>query len=109
MRTTLSYVHRREKERAKKARWRTRKEAIRIDRHKDEPIRGEWRGRFVFTITMHDRITGEFHSLDFYLSNKRVNSYRVHVDGKLWKRQISATRALASLRKKLPRFSLHET
>jgi len=107
MRTLQSFVHRREKERDKKARWRAQKEAIRVDRHKDEPVRGEWRGRFALTITLHDRITGQFHSLDFYLSDKRVNSYRVHVDGKLWKRHISATRALTSLRKKLPRFSLH--
>jgi hypothetical protein len=104
MRTAQSLVHRREKENAKKARWRARKEAIRLA--SDEPIRGEWRGRFAFTITYQSRITGVFHSLDFYLSQKRVNSFRVKLDGKPWREQVSATDAMAWLRRKLPKFSL---
>lgn len=105
MRSVQSLVHRREKENAKKARWRARKKAIRLS--SDEPIRGEWRGKFAFTITYQNRMTGIFHALDFYLSQKRVNSYRIMVDGKLWRKQISATEALAWLRGKLPRFAHH--
>lgn len=107
MRSLQSLVTRRQKNRERKARWRLRKEQLRIERHGDEPIRGEWRGRFVFTITYQNRLTGEFHTLDFYLSQKRVNSFRVHRDGQLWKKRISATRALTGLRKALPKFSLY--
>lgn len=105
MRTVQSYVYRRrEKDRAKKARWRARKEAIRLG--SDEPIRGEWRGKFAFTITYQNRMIGVFHSLDFYLSQKRINSFMVTLDGKPWREQVSATEALMWLRKKLPKFSI---
>lgn len=87
-------------------RWRSRKARLRVERTENEPIRGEWRGRFVFTLTLHNRLDGSIHSLDFYLSQKRVNSYRVDVDGRPWKKQIGATRVLSLLRKKLPQFRL---
>lgn len=108
MRTVQSFETRRRKNRERLARWRDKKEAKRIDRHREEPIRGEWRGRFAFTITFRDRISDEFHALDFYLSQKRVNSFRVHRDGQLWRKQISLTDALAGLRKALPKFSLQD-
>lgn len=104
MRRLQSLVTRREKNRERKSRWRSSKRSLCVERLKDEGIRGEWHGRFVFTITYQNLVTKEFHALDFYLSDKRVNSYRVCVDGKPWKKQISASRALAALRKKLPRF-----
>ncbi len=107
MRTLQSLVTRRKKARERQARKRKRKEAIHVERTKDEPIRGEWRGKFVFTVTYQNRLTGIFHALDFYLSEKRVNSFRVTIDGKPWRKQISATNALAWLRQKLPKFALH--
>ncbi len=106
MRTLQSCVHRQDKEREKKARWRARKEAIRIDRHKDEPIRGEWRGKFAFTIIYQNRITDVSHTLDFFISEKRINAFRVNMDGSPWRKQISATETLVWLRKQLPRFSI---
>jgi hypothetical protein len=107
MRTVQSLVTRREKDRERKARWRMRKEAVRVLRNKDEPIRGEWRGKFAFTITYQNRMDGTFHALDFYLPKKRVNSFRVTLDGQPWREQISATDAMAWLRAKLPKFRLH--
>lgn len=107
MRSVQSLVTRQKKDKDRKARWRAGKEARRRDRVKDEPIRGEWRGRFAFTITYQNRITGTLHAMDFYLSNKRINSFRVMLDGNPWREQISATEALTWLRKKLPTFSLH--
>lgn len=98
---------RREQKAARMRRWRARKAQLRIERNKDEPIRGEWRGRFAFTLTYLNRFTGTFHALDFYISDKRVNSYRVEIDGKAWRQQISASEALVWLRTKLPRFALH--
>ena len=89
------------------ARWRASKARLHVERSKDEPIRGEWRGRFAFTISYQSRLDGTFHSLDFYLSDKRVNSFRVTLDGKPWRKQISATDALVWLRGKLPKFRLH--
>ncbi len=89
MRTLQSFVHRREKERAKKARWRARKQQLHFERTKGEPIRGEWRGKFIGTLTWHDRLTGKLQSLDFRLSDKRINSFRVDVNGKPWRKQIS--------------------
>lgn len=99
---------RRRKNRERLARWRARKQELRLGRDPDEPIRGEWRGRFAFTITYQNRITNEFHALDFYISDKRVNSFRVHRDGVLWKKQISLTRAIRGLRKSIPKFRLHQ-
>src|SRR5581483_8971474 len=101
MRTAQSLVTRRRKERERKARWRMRKAELRVARSKDEPIRGEWRGKFVFTISYQNRITGIFHSFDFYLSRKRVNSFRVDLDGKPWREQMSTTEAMAWLRRRL--------
>lgn len=102
MRSVQSLVHRREKENAEKSSLASAEEGNSIIQ-----CRGEWRGKFAFTITYQNRMTGIFHALDFYLSQKRVNSYRIMVDGKLWRKQISATEALAWLRGKLPRFAHH--
>jgi len=60
-----------------------------------------------FPKNFKDGMTGMFHSLDFYSSQKRVNSFRVALDGKPWRVQISATNAFAWLRRHLPQFALH--
>lgn len=88
-------------------RYRNKKEAIRVERHKDQPIRGEWRGKYTGTLTWHNRLSGEILSFDFRLSQKRVNSFAVAINGQPWKKQIGYSRVFAALRKKLPRFSLH--
>ena len=58
---------------------------------------------------MHNRMTGQMHSLDLYLSERRINSYRVEVDGKLWKERISRSAVLIGLRKAMGRFQEFET
>ncbi len=42
------------------------------------------------------------HTLDLYRTN-RIDTYRVHVDGKPWKARIGWSKILAGLRKSLPR------
>lgn len=42
------------------------------------------------------------HVLEFY-ATRRIDCYRVTVDGKEWKKSIGWSRALAGLRKSLPR------
>src|ERR1051326_1020562 len=104
MRSLKSLETRRAKRRERNQRWRSRREARRLN--SDEPVRGEWRGKFAFTITYQNRMTGVFHALDFYLSRNQVNSFRVTIDGKRWLERISATDAMAWLRRQLPKFSI---
>lgn len=99
----------REKRIARFAKMRTRKAELHAKRTKNEPIRQEWRGRFAFTLTYQNRMTGDFHALDFYISDKRINSFRVTRDGRPWRKQVSLTDALDGLRKAIPQFKiLHE-
>jgi hypothetical protein len=107
MRTLQGLEARKEKRRLRNQRGRARKEVVRVERTKDEPIRGEWRGKFIGTLTWQDRLSGKILSFDFRLSQKRVNSFAVAINGQPWKKQIGWSRTLAALRKKLPRFSLH--
>lgn len=85
-------------------RWRAAKERQRVERTEGEPVREEWRGKHVWTITLHNRLTGELHSLDLYLSAQRINSYRVTVDGKTWRGRISRSAILSGVRKAMGRF-----
>jgi hypothetical protein len=105
MRTAQSFETRRDKRRERNARWRARKQRL---RSVAEPIRAEWRGKHVFTLTLHDELTDETYVQKFFLSQKRINSYRVTTNNEPWREQISATRALADLRKRLPRFVIPE-
>src|ERR1039458_5833386 len=93
----------------KMRRWRAAKARKHTERTQDEPVRQEWRGKHAWTITMHNRMTGQMHSLDLYLSERRINSYRVEVDGKLWKERISRSAVLIGLRKAIGRFQEFET
>jgi hypothetical protein len=105
MQTFVHHIERRQKECDKKARLRAKRKAIR--ENSDEPIRQEWRGIHAFTISVHDRLTGKLNCLDFYISQKRINSYRVTVNGEPWKEQVSMSKALAGLRKGMPKFAIH--
>lgn len=65
------------------------RERNRIARNADNPPRVEWRGRLEHTITFHNRLTGELHSVDLFRGTRR-DQFRAEVDGKPW-RTISAT------------------
>ena len=93
----------------KMRRWRAAKARKHIERTQDDPVRQEWRGRHAWTITMHNRMTGVMHSLDLYLSEHRINSYRVTVDGQPWRVRISRSAVLVGLRKAMGRFQEFET
>ena len=82
---------------AKLQRWRDAKERKRLA--SDEPIRAEWRGVHEFTISIHNRRTGELHHVDLYRGNRR-DQYRAEVDGKPW-RTINATQLGKLMREKL--------
>ena len=82
----------------KLARWREAKAAKRMS--STEPVREEWRGRLEMTVTFHDRLTGEIHSLDLARGQRR-DQYDASVDGKLWKLGISATELSRFFRMKL--------
>ncbi len=45
------------------------------------------------------------HRIELRRSN-RIDCYEVHVDGRLWKKRIGWSRALAGIRKALPRMSI---
>ena len=63
------------------------------------PMLPELRRRIVIT----DFDFGErVHTLDLYRTN-RVDCYRVHVDGRLWKSRIGWSKILEGMRKSLPR------
>jgi hypothetical protein len=72
---------------AKMQRWRDAKERKRLA--SDEPVRVEWRGRLEHSITFHNRLTGEMHTLDLR-RGKRRDQFAAEVDGKPW-RTINAT------------------
>jgi len=98
-----SYARRkynRDKRFAKMARYRAAKEAKRLARIADEPPRVEWRGRLEQSITFHNRLTGELHTLDLYRGRRR-DQFDASVDGKQWKRGLSATVISAYVRRKL--------
>jgi hypothetical protein len=92
----------------KMRRWRAAKSRKHIERMQADPMRHEWRGKHAWTITLQNRITGAMHSLDLYLSERRINSYRVTVDGKPWKDSISRSAVFAGLRKAMGRFQEFE-
>jgi len=52
------------------------------------------------TVTFHNRLTGELHSLDLY-RGKRRDQYDTDVDGKPWKKGLSATELARYFRRKL--------
>ena len=76
------------------------RERNRMDRAADEPPRVEWRGRLEMTVTFHNRLTGELHSLDL-ARGKRRDQYDASVDGVPWQRGISATELARLFRLKL--------
>ena len=75
---------------ARVARMNAGREKLRMERAASEPIRVEWRGRLEHTITFHDRLTGEMHTLDLR-RGKRRDQFAAEVDGKPW-RVLSATK-----------------
>lgn len=77
------------------------KERKRMERMADEPIRIDVRGTLVFTISIQDRLSGALHSIDLRISKQRLNSFDVSVDGKPWKKSMSASRLMAAIRKKI--------
>lgn len=93
----------------KMRRWRAAKARLHVERTQDDPVRQEWRGKHAWTITLQNRMTGQLHSLDLYLSQIRINSYRVEVDGKPWRDRISRSAILAGIRKAMGRFQEIET
>jgi len=94
---------RRQKHADKMRRWRASKARKHFENTKNDAARQEWRGRWAWTITLQNRMTGELHSLDLYLS-QRINSYRVTVDSKPWKEKISRSAIMAGIRKSMGRF-----
>lgn len=74
---------------ARVARMNAGREKLRMERAANEPPRVEWRGRLEHTITFHDRLTGEMHTLDLR-RGKRRDQFAAEVDGKPW-RVLSAT------------------
>lgn len=78
---------------------RSAKERKRLERAQDEVMRHEWRGRWEWTLTFHDRITGTLHSLDIYRGQRR-DQYDVLADSKPWRCGISATRLATAIRRK---------
>jgi hypothetical protein len=98
----------RAREADRKRRWRAAKKLKHIERTQDEPVRQEWRGKHAWTITVHNRMSGVMHSLDLYLSQSRINSYRVLVNGKPWKERISRSAVMVGIRKAMGRFQEFE-
>lgn len=83
------------------SRMRAGKDAARMARPAPDypPALPELRRRIVIT----DYDFGEHvHTLDLYRTS-RVDSYRVHADGKPWKARIGWSKILEGLRKSLPR------
>jgi hypothetical protein len=91
-------------------RMRNAKERKRLERVKDLPVRTTPHGRLIWTITLHNRETGKLCVLDLRISQKRVNSFDVTVDGKPWKNCMNASRIGAAIRKKIipPHWMLYE-
>lgn len=56
-------------------------------------------------LTITDLLTNESHTFTLFISAKRIDQYRVTVDGQPWKEKIGFSRILAALRKSQPRFS----
>lgn len=109
MRTLQVCDARRQAHADKMRRWRASKARKHVERTQDNPVRQEWRGKHAWTITTHNRMTGAMHSLDLYLSERRINSYRVTVNGLPWRDRISRSTVLAGLRKAMGRFQEFET
>jgi hypothetical protein len=82
------------------------KERKRWERVKDEPLREDVRGKHVWTLTFHNRLTGQMHTLDAYICRTRANSLRVTVDGKPWREKTSKTAAVRNLSKAMPSFGV---
>jgi hypothetical protein len=109
MRTLQDCDARRKAHADKMRRWRAAKAQKHVECTQDEPVRQEWRGKHAWTITLHNRMAGAMHSLDLYLSERRINSYRVTVDGKPWRDQISRSAVMAGVRKAMGRFQEFHT
>lgn len=92
---------------ARVARMNAARERKRLASVSDEPALAPLSGRHCYTLTVHNRLTGTMHSVDLYVSARRINAYRADVDGKPWRDSISLTRVLAAIRRKLP--PLHRT
>lgn len=88
----------------KMAKLRAAKERKRLAAAAAEPAPSRVAGKHCYTLTVHNRITGTMHSVDLYLSDRRINAYRAEVDGMPWRDSISMTRILAAIRHKLPPF-----
>jgi hypothetical protein len=56
-------------------------------------------------LTLEDCLTGATHTMTFFISAKRIDQFRVEVDGQPWKAKIGWSRALAALRKTQKPFS----
>jgi hypothetical protein len=83
------YLARKEKMRLRSAKGVQARERNRIAAHAGEPPREEWRGRLEHSITFHNRLTGEIHTMDLR-RGKRRDQFAAEVDGKPW-RVLSAT------------------
>ena len=86
---------------ARVARMNAARERNRLAAVADEPPCQAIAGRHCYTLTVHDRLAGMLHAVDLYVSERRINAYRTTVDGKPWRDNISMTRVLAALRRKL--------
>lgn len=84
------------------ARMNAARERRRFERVGGEPIRKEVRGTHCYTFTVHDHHRGVVRSIELFVSERRINSYRVTIDGVLWRDAISMSRLLSALRKKMP-------
>lgn len=60
-------------------------------------------------LTYRDVLTNERHHFEFYISQKRIDQFQVVMDGKVWLERAGWSRALAGLRKAVPRFSQIKT
>ena len=87
---------------ARVARMNAGRERKRLAAVADEPPCPPIVGRHCYTLTVHNRIAGTLHSVDLYVSDRRINAYRATVDSQPWKESISLTRVLAAIRRKLP-------
>jgi hypothetical protein len=87
---------------ARVARMNAARERKRLAAAAEKPPRTSFAGRHCYTLTLHDRTANSMHTVDLYVSARRINAYRVTVDGKPWKDSISMTRVLAAIRRKLP-------
>lgn len=79
---------------------RAAKERLRMERHANEPIRVEWRGRLEQTWTWYNHTTKEVHVLDLYRGRRR-DQFDATVDGKPWRKGLSATAISGYIRRKL--------